>query len=132
MKNLQTFEQFLNEGTTPQFKKLIKRAKEIGIETFSELDDLIGDEFPEDITGADYETARKMLKLEESVVLESSEKNYMVIFWVGDRDYDWDVMAKSPEDAINKVKSGDVKGPGDQELPKFAKAFKAVLNPKKY
>ena len=44
MKNLQTFEQFLNEGTTPQFKKLIKRAKEIGIETFSELDDLIGDE----------------------------------------------------------------------------------------
>lgn len=73
MKNLPTFDEFVNEqynldeGTTPQFKKLIKRAKELGIETSDELQDLIASEFDDEnaiITGADYEIARKHLKLE--------------------------------------------------------------------
>jgi len=60
-------EECINEGTTPQFKKLMKRAKSLGIETDDELRDLIADEFDDEeaiITGADYEIARKKLKLE--------------------------------------------------------------------
>jgi hypothetical protein len=66
----------LNEGTTPQFKKLIKRAKQLGIETASELYDLILDEFDDErnpITGADYEIAKKTLKLNENF----SEEDYV-------------------------------------------------------
>ena len=56
----------INEATTPQFQKLIKRAKALKIETVSELEDLILDEFNDEskpITGADYEIACKQLKL---------------------------------------------------------------------
>lgn len=60
----------INEGTTPMFKKLIKKAKELGIETADELRDLIAD-MPSDgynfISGADYEIAKKRLKIKESV-----------------------------------------------------------------
>lgn len=57
----------VNEGTTPTFKKLIKRAKSLGIETVGELDDLIYNEFEDatpHISGADYEIAKKHLKLQ--------------------------------------------------------------------
>lgn len=68
---LKSFEEFINEsevneGVTPQYRKLISRAKELGLETVEELDDLILDEFDNEnnpITGADYETAKKELKL---------------------------------------------------------------------
>lgn len=68
---LKSFEEFINEsevneGVTPQYRKLISRAKELGLETVEELDDLILDEFDDEnnpITGADYETAKKELKL---------------------------------------------------------------------
>ena len=59
----------LLEGTTPTFKALMKRAKALGIETVSELEDLIGDEFDgaePHISGADFEIAKKKLRLEES------------------------------------------------------------------
>jgi hypothetical protein len=62
-------EECLNEGTTPIFKRLLKRAKEEGVATISELDDLISDEFDDaepHISGADYEIAKKKLKLTES------------------------------------------------------------------
>lgn len=75
MKNLkyvQTFSQYLNEslleGTTPQFQELIKKAREMKIETVDELTDLICDKFSDEkrpITGADFEIAKKTLKLKK-------------------------------------------------------------------
>lgn len=54
-------------ATTPQYQRLIKQAKKLQIESISELEDLIGsDEFSDEqnpITGADFETAKKQLKL---------------------------------------------------------------------
>lgn len=53
-------------ATGAAFKRLIKRAKELRIETADELSYLISDEFADGdyiITGADYEIARKQLKL---------------------------------------------------------------------
>lgn len=58
---------------------------------------------------------------------EGAEQDYKVIFYVNDTDYDWDVKATSPEDAIAKVKSGKVKGPYDQALPRTARNFTAKL-----
>lgn len=63
----------------------------------------------------------------EDPVYEESLKDYVVIFYVNDMDYDWDVQATSPEDAITKVKSGEVKGPYDQALPRAARGFTAKL-----
>ena len=63
----------------------------------------------------------------EKPVYEGAEQEYTVIFYVNDMDYDWDVKATSPEDAIAKVKSGEVKGPYDQTLPRTARAFSAKL-----
>ena len=70
VKMFEDVESDLNEGTTPTFKSLMKRAKELRIETISELEDLIGDEFAEaepHISGADFEIAKKKLRLSESV-----------------------------------------------------------------
>jgi hypothetical protein len=53
-------------AVTPQYKKLIKRAKQLGIKKISELDDLIGDEFydeKEPISGGEYEVAKQQLRL---------------------------------------------------------------------
>lgn len=61
--------EFINEAVTPTYKRLIKRAKELGIETISELGNLIADEFYDAkpfISGADFELAKKQLKLYES------------------------------------------------------------------
>ena len=63
----------------------------------------------------------------EKPVYEGAEQDYTVIFYVNDMDYDWDVKATSPENAIAKVKSGEVKGPYDQTLPRTARAFTAKL-----
>lgn len=52
--------------TSPQYKRLIKRAKELQITTVDELTDLICSEFNDEkqpITGADFEIAKKQLKL---------------------------------------------------------------------
>jgi hypothetical protein len=54
------------KGTTTQFQALIKEAKKEGVKTSSELYDLILEKFSDEskpITGADYETAKKMLKI---------------------------------------------------------------------
>lgn len=72
-ESFESFKESVNEGTTPQYKKLIKRAKELGIETSGELYDLIVDEFDDEsmpITGADFEVAKKQLKLTENFTFE--------------------------------------------------------------
>lgn len=62
---------------------------------------------------------------------EEKEQMYTVTFWVRQSDdkvdYDWDVMATSPEDAIEKVESGEAKGPYGQSLPRSARSFSAKL-----
>jgi len=53
-------------AVTKQYAKLIKRAKELRLETIDELYDLILDEFDDEsqpITGGDFECAKKALKL---------------------------------------------------------------------
>jgi hypothetical protein len=72
-ESFESFKKTINEGTTPQYKALIKRAKELGIETSGELYDLIVDEFDDEstpITGADFEVAKKQLKLTENFTFE--------------------------------------------------------------
>ncbi len=56
---------------------------------------------------------------------ESGLQKYTVFFYTNDDDHDWDVMATSEEDAIEKVKSGKAKGPYDQDLPRLARKFSA-------
>jgi hypothetical protein len=56
---------------------------------------------------------------------ENKLEKYVVFFYTNDDDHDWDVMATSEEDAIQKVKSGEVKGPYGQSLPRLARKFSA-------
>ena len=56
---------------------------------------------------------------------ENGLQKYTVFFYTNDRDYDWDVMATSEEDAIEKVKSGEATGPYGQTLPRLARKFSA-------
>lgn len=62
---------------------------------------------------------------------EESEHTYTVTFWVRQNDekvdHHWDVKATSPEDAIEKLQSGQAKGPYDQNLPRLARNFTAKL-----
>lgn len=71
----------LREATTPQFQKLIKRAKALQIETADELSDLIASEFDDEnaiITGADYEIAKKQLRLKEGILKEDAVKGLSI------------------------------------------------------
>jgi hypothetical protein len=56
---------------------------------------------------------------------ENGLRKYTVFFYTNDRDHDWDVMATSEEDAIEKVKSGEATGPYGQTLPRLARKFSA-------
>ena len=72
-ESFESFKKTVNEGTTPQYKALVKRAKELSIETSEELYDLIADEFGDEsqpITGADFEIAKKQLRLSENFSFE--------------------------------------------------------------
>ena len=54
------------KGTTTQFQSLIKEAKRIGIKKSDDLYNLISEKFSDEnkpITGADYETAKMILKI---------------------------------------------------------------------
>ena len=77
----------LTEETTPQFKRLIKRARQEDVTTVEELDDLINTEFTDEsqpITGADYEIAKKMLKISLKQEIEKAKpaqeklRNYLL------------------------------------------------------
>jgi hypothetical protein len=124
MKNLHTFEEFLNEslneGTTPNYKRLIKRAKEEGISTDSELYDLISNEFPDDqITGADYEEARKLLKIRESFINEGDMS----------REYDGFVVLDSKSKKQYKFKYSRGNNV-PQENDAIAKMMKSTKEPR--
>lgn len=56
------------------------------------------------------------------------EQTYLVYYRVGeDDDDDVEVKASSPEEAIKKVKSGQVKTAGGQNIPRLARSFSAKL-----
>lgn len=101
----------VNEGTTPTYKALIRRAKVLGIETFSELEDLIADEFGDsspEITGADYETARKQLKLTESKSsynIDDFTEGAIITFDDGE---EWKVVKPGMRGSRERVKSNEI------------------------
>lgn len=67
----------VNEDFTPQFKRLLKKAKALRIDNAQDLQDLIADEFSSDgedaITGSDYESAKMILKIKESYDFDESK-----------------------------------------------------------
>lgn len=83
----------------------------------------------DNIDSSFVKTLRSDIKLEEPTN-EAKEQPYVVLFWTGDDDWDWDVMATSTEDAIDKVKSGKAKGPHGESLPRTARNFTAKAKQK--
>ena len=71
----------------------------------------------------------------DEFINEAEEHDYIVTFWVmkndDEIDTEWEVKATSPEDAIERVKSGRVKGTYGQTLPRIARKFHAELKNKK-
>ena len=67
-------------------------------------------------------------------VNEAAEQDYVVSFYTikndDDIDWDWDVKATSPEDAIERVKSGKAKGPHGETVSRIARSFSAELKKK--
>ena len=60
--------------------------------------------------------------------ISKGEQKYIVSFRVGDDDDDVEVKASSPEDAISKLKSGEVTLAYGQSLPRLARSFSAKLS----
>ena len=74
---------------------------------------------------ANPENVERILRGDDPIYEEGKLDKYVVFFYTNDDDHDWDVMATSEEDAIQKVKSGEVKGPYGQSLPRLARKFSA-------
>ena len=74
---------------------------------------------------ANPENVDRITRGEEPVYEENDLQKYTVFFYTNDDDHDWDVMATSEEDAIEKVKSGKATGPYGQTLPRLARKFSA-------
>ncbi len=74
---------------------------------------------------ANPENVDRITRGEEPVYEENGLQKYTVFFYTNDDDHDWDVMATSEEDAIEKVKSGEATGPYGQTLPRLARKFSA-------
>jgi len=74
---------------------------------------------------ANPENVDKITRGEEPVYEENDLQKYTVFFYTNDDDHDWDVMATSEEDAIEKVQSGKATGPYGQTLPRLARKFSA-------
>ena len=78
---------------------------------------------------ADPKNVDRITKGKKPIYREAAEgdQKYLVYFTVADGDDDVEVSASSPEDAIEKVKSGKVKLAYGQELPRLARGFSAKL-----
>lgn len=76
----------------------------------------------------------KHIKEYNEFINEAAEQVYTVKFWTiqndDDMDWDWDVKATSPEDAIERVKSGKAKGPNGETASRIARKFSAELKKK--
>lgn len=76
---------------------------------------------------ADQEKVAQILRGEKPVYNEGQEQNYLVSFTAGEDEDDVEVKASSPEEAINKVKSGEVELSYGQKVPRTARAFSAKV-----
>jgi len=81
----------------------------------------------ETLDKADPENVARITRGEKPIYEAEGEQTYHVTFYVGDDDYDWDVKASSPEEAIKKVQSGEAEGPYGQSLPRAARKFNAAV-----
>lgn len=76
---------------------------------------------------ADQEKVAQILRGEKPVYNEGQEQNYLVSFTAGEDEDDVEVKASSPEEAIKKVKSGEVELSYGQKVPRTARAFSAKV-----
>lgn len=77
---------------------------------------------------ANPENVAKILRGEKPMYEEKDEQTYLVHYRIGeDDDDDIEVKASSPEEAIQKLKSGEVKLAYGQSLPRLARSFSAKL-----
>jgi len=79
---------------------------------------------------ANPDNVARISRGEKPIYEQEDQQTYLVSFTVGeDGDDDVEVKASSPEQAIQKVKSGEVKLAYGQNLPRLARSFSAkVLN----
>ena len=76
---------------------------------------------------ANPEKVAQILRGEKPVYNEGQEQNYLVSFTAGEDEDDVEVKASSPEEAIKKVKSGEVELSYGQKVPRTARAFSAKV-----
>lgn len=79
---------------------------------------------------ANPDNVARITRGEKPIYEEGNQQTYLVSFRVGeDGDDDVEVQASSPEEAIEKLKSGEVKLAYGQDLPRLARGFSAkVIN----
>ena len=76
---------------------------------------------------ADPKNVQRILQGKKPIYKEAAEgeQRYVVYFTVGDNEDDVEVTASSPEEAIKKLKSGEVKLAYGRNLPRLARGFSA-------
>jgi len=75
---------------------------------------------------ANPDNVARITRGEKPIYEEGNQQTYLVSFRVGeDGDDDVEVQASSPEQAIEKLKSGEVKLAYGQDLPRLARGFSA-------
>ena len=129
MENVKTYEQFINEGTD------IKKGDTVEKKFASDDKDYtrkfkvlnIDNSGKAELEEIGNKKTTKMYVSDLSKLNEAAEQDYIVTYYTikNDDDIDWDleVKAKSPEDAIAKAKSSN-------DLPRNARAFSAQLKKK--
>jgi hypothetical protein len=113
-------------GTTDDFRNILTaiakgRPEEDSEEAKAERGNKILDK-------ANPDNVARITRGEKPIYEQENQQTYLVSFRVGeDGDDDVEVKASSPEQAIEKVKSGEVKLAYGQSLPRLARGFSAKL-----
>lgn len=105
-------------GTTADFATILKNIA-LGKDQLTRGNDALD--------RADQEKVAQILRGEKPVYNEGQEQNYLVSFTVGEDEDDVEVKANSPEEAIEKVKSGEIELAYGQKVPRIARAFSAKV-----
>lgn len=108
-------------GTTDDFMQILTRIAKGDAEKYQGDPDK-GNKV---LDKANPENVKRILRGDDPIYEQDNLEKYTVFFYSNDDDHDWDVMATSEEDAIERVKSGQAKGPYGQELPRLARKFSA-------
>lgn len=109
-------------GTTDDFRNILTVIAKGDQEEY-EGDPVRGNKI---LDTANPDNVNRITRGEKPIYKEGSEQTYLVSFRVGeDGDDDVEVQASSPEQAIEKLKSGEVKLAYGQNLPRLARGFSA-------